>query len=290
MKSAAFRYHRPLQLQDALALLAGQPNARVLAGGQSLMPMLNLRLAAPDDLIDIGRIPVLSGIREKAGAIEIGAMTRQREIEHSALVRARLPLLAQAIEHVGHQQTRNWGTIGGSLCHLDPSAEIPTVALAFDATLVIDSMRGRREVSMAGFARGLMTTDLAPDELLSAVRLQPWPAGHGSGFCEFARRHGDFAVASAAVLLTLDKRGAIERLVLAVGGAAVTPVRLTAAESALRGMQPDAPALRIATDAVAGIDTLDDKFVPAWYRARIAAVMVGKAFNMALANARGQTP
>ena len=290
MKPAAFRYHRPTQLPDALALLAGQPNARVLAGGQSLMPMLNLRLAAPDDLIDIGRIPALAGIREKNGVLEIGAMTRQREIEHSPLIRARLPLLAQAIEYVGHQQTRNWGTIGGSLCHLDPSAEIPNVALALDATLVIDSMRGRRELPMADFARGLMTTDLAADELLTMVRLQAWPAGHGSGFCEFARRHGDFAVASAAVLMTLDRRGLIERVALAIGGAAATPVRLTKVEAALRGRLPDAGAVRLAADAVAGIDTLDDKFVPAWYRARIAAVMVGKAFNAALTNARHSTP
>ena len=182
MKPAPFRYHRPAVLAEALALLAAQPNARVLAGGQSLMPMLNLRLAAPDDLIDIGRIPELAGIREHDGAIEIGAMTRQREVEQSALVRQRLPLLSQAIALVGHQQTRNWGTVGGSLCHLDPSAEIPTVALAFDATLVVQSARGRREVAMRDFAQGLMSTALAADEMLVAVRFapaawhrRPWP-------------------------------------------------------------------------------------------------------------------
>jgi carbon-monoxide dehydrogenase medium subunit len=270
-------------LAEALALLAAQPNARVLAGGQSLMPMLNLRLAAPDDLVDIGRIAELAGIREHDGAIEIGAMTRQREVEHSALVRERLPLLAQAIMLVGHQQTRNWGTVGGSLCHLDPSAEIPTVAMAFDATLLVQSAKGQREVPMRDFAQGLMTTVLAPDEMLVAVRFAPWAAGHASAFVEHSRRHGDFAVASAAVMMARDASGRIARLSLTLGGTAVTPVRLLDVEEALRGRLPDAEALEAACAAVASIDTIDDKFVPAWYRSRIAATMLRRAWSEALA-------
>ena len=285
MKPAPFRYHRPAALAEALALLAAQPNARVLAGGQSLMPMLNLRLAAPDDLIDIGRIPELAGIREHDGAIEIGAMTRQREVEQSTLVRQRLPLLSQAIALVGHQQTRNWGTVGGSLCHLDPSAEIPTVALAFDATLVVQSARGRREVAMRDFAQGLMTTALTADEMLVAVRFAPWDAGHACAFMEHSRRHGDFAVASAAVMMARDGAGRIARLSLTLGGTAVTPVRLLEVESALRGRLPDAEALEAACAAVASIDAIDDKFVPAWYRSRIATTMLRRAWDEAMAKA-----
>ena len=285
MKPAPFRYHRPAALAEALALLAAQPNARVLAGGQSLMPMLNLRLAAPDDLIDIGRIPELAGIRELEGAIEIGAMTRQREVELSTLVRQRLPLLSQAIALVGHQQTRNWGTVGGSLCHLDPSAEIPTVALAFDATLVVQSARGRREVAMRDFAQGLMTTALTADEMLVAVRFAPWEAGHACAFVEHSRRHGDFAVASAAVMMARDGAGRIARLSLTLGGTAVTPVRLLEVESALRGCLPDAKALEAACAAVASIDAIDDKFVPAWYRSRIATTMLRRAWDEAMAKA-----
>ena len=287
MKPAPFRYHRPALLAEALALLAAQPNARVLAGGQSLMPMLNLRLAAPDDLIDIGRIPELAGIREQDGAIEIGAMTRQREVEQSALVRQRLPLLSQAIALVGHQQTRNWGTVGGSLCHLDPSAEIPTVALAFDATLVVKSARGQREVAMRDFAQGLMTTALATDEMLVAVCFAPWEAGHACAFVEHSRRHGDFAVASAAVMMARDAAGRIARLSLTLGGTAVTPVRLSDVEGALLGRLPDAEALEMACAAVAAIDAIDDKFVPAWYRTRIAATMLRRAWGEALAMAGG---
>ena len=283
MKPAPFRYHRPALLADALALLAAQPNARVLAGGQSLMPMLNLRLAAPDDLVDIGRIPELAGIREHDGAIEIGAMTRQREVEQSALVRQRLPLLSQAIALVGHQQTRNWGTVGGSLCHLDPSAEIPTVAMAFDATLLVQSAKGQREVPMRDFAQGLMTTVLASDEMLVAVRFAPWAAGHACAFVEHSRRHGDFAVASAAVMMVRDGAGRIARLSLTLGGTAVTPVRLSNVEEALRGRLPDADALDVACAAVASIDAIDDKFVPAWYRSRIAATMLRRAWHEALA-------
>lgn len=285
MKPAPFRYHRPAALGEALALLAAQPNARVLAGGQSLMPMLNLRLAAPDDLIDIGRIPELAGIREQDGAIEIGAMTRQREVEQSALVRRRLPLLSQAIALVGHQQTRNWGTVGGSLCHLDPSAEIPTVALAFDATLVVQSAKGQREVAMRDFAQGLMTTALAADEMLVAVRFVPWEGGHACAFVEHSRRHGDFAVASAAVMMARDSTGRITRISLTLGGTAVTPVRLSEVESALRGRLPDAAALDMACAAVAAIDAIDDKFVPAWYRSRIATAMLRRAWGEALAMA-----
>jgi carbon-monoxide dehydrogenase medium subunit len=286
MKPSPFIYHRPTTLGHALSLLTEQPNARILAGGQSLMAMLNLRLAAPDHLIDIGRIAELSGIREQDGVIVIGAMTRQRAIEKSALVRDRLPLLTQAIAHVGHQQTRNWGTLGGSLCHLDPSAEMPAVAMAYNATLLLTSVRGTRMVEMRHFAIGMMTSTIEEDEILTAIRFDTWPQKHGAGFSEFARRHGDFAIAAAAALVALDDAGRIARTSLTLAGAASVPLRLTDVEQALAGQLPDAAAIQMAVDAVASVDAMDDPFVPSWYRRRIAAVMLRKAFEAAIFQAQ----
>jgi carbon-monoxide dehydrogenase medium subunit len=282
MKPSPFTYHRPVCLSDALSLLAGRPNARVLAGGQSLMAMLNLRLGNPDDLIDIGRIPELAHIREEDGAVVIGAMTRQRHIEKSPVVRDRLPLLARAIEHVGHQQTRNWGTIGGSLCHLDPSAEIPAVAMAYDATLTVQSARGARRIDMKDFPLGLMTPNIEPDEMLTAIRFETWPRKHGAGFSEFARRHGDFAIAAGASLVCLDAAGRIARISLTLAGVNATPIRLTGTEQALIGHAPDAAAVQSVVDAVASIEAMDDPFIPSWYRGRIAAVVIRRALEAAI--------
>jgi carbon-monoxide dehydrogenase medium subunit len=290
MKPAPFTYHRPASLDAALVLLAEQPNARILAGGQSLMAMLNLRLANPDHLIDVSRIPDLAVIREEDGAVVIGAMTRQRQIEKSALVRERLPLLAEAIAHVGHQQTRNWGTVGGSLCHLDPSAEIPAMAMAYDAVLTVQSVRGVRMIAMKDFALGMMMPDLGAGEMLTSIRFAAWPQAHGVGFSEFARRHGDFAIAAAAVLVALDQSGKITRASLTLAGVADVPLRLSAAEHALIGCAAGADALRIVTDAIAPIDATDDPFVPSWYRKRIAAVVMRKAFETAIFQAEEPRP
>lgn len=190
MKAPAFRYLAPDTLAEALRLLAREQNARVLAGGQSLVAMLNMRFAFPDCLIDINRVAELAYLRESDGGIEIGAMTRQRDVEFSPLVARRLPLWREAILPVGHRQTRNRGTVGGSLCQLDPSAELPTVALAMDAELTAASVRGERRLRMADFFAGYMTPALEADEILTSIRVQPWPAGHGHAFLEFARRCG----------------------------------------------------------------------------------------------------
>ena len=287
MKPPAFAYYSPRTVNEALDLIADKENARLLAGGQSLMPMLNLRLASPDHLIDISRIPELRYIREAADSIEIGAMTLQREIEFSNVVASRLPLLAEAIRCVGHRQTRNRGTVGGSLCHLDPSAELPTVAMALDATLQVRSRRGERELPMHSFPAGLMTPSIESDELLAQVRLKPWPQGHGWAFLEFSRRHGDFAIASIAVLVTANASGQIERASVTLGGMAYAPVRVKSAEQALVGSPGSAEAIEEAAEACHQADALDDPHAPAWYRKRLARTLAGRAITTALKRING---
>ena len=286
MKPPPFDYHRPADLEEALGLLARHDDARVLAGGQSLMPMLNFRVVAPGHLVDLNRIAELAFIRESGDAIAFGAMTRQRSIEFSPIVARRLPLLAEAILQVGHRQTRNRGTIGGSLCHLDPSAELPTVAMAMDAQLVVRSTRGERLVAMADFPDGYMTSCLAPDEALCEIRMRPWPAGHGYTFLEFARRKGDFAIVSVAAMLMLDADGRISRVALALGGVGPAPLRMAQAEKALLGAQPDATTLAAVAADCGGIDALSDPAIPAWYRQHLATVLVGRALTSAVARAR----
>ncbi len=285
MKPAPFRYHAPRTLDEALGLLAGLPNARVLAGGQSLMPMLNMRLAAPDDLIDLNEIEGLAYIREEDDRIAIGAMTRQRELEFSPLIARRLPLMAEAIRQVGHRQTRNRGTLGGSLCQLDPSAELPTVAQACDALLIARSRRGERRIRIADFPAGFMTSSLEPDEVLVEVRFTPWSGRHGTAFVEYARRHGDFAVVSAAAMLALDGEGRIARLSLTLGGVAAAPLRLAAIEQSLLGARPSAETFAAACAAAGSIDALDDPLYPKWYRQRLAVALSKRALGAALERA-----
>jgi len=283
MKAPPFRYHAPRTLEEALSLLASLPGPRLLAGGQSLMPMLNFRLLAPEHVVDLNRVESLSGIREADGEIVFGAMTRQREIEFSPLVEARLPLLAEAIQWVGHRQTRNRGTIGGSLCHLDPSAEQPTVAMAMDATLAIAGPGGRRELPMRDFALDLMTPALDEGEILAEVRIRPWAPGHGWAFLEFARRHGDYAIVAVAVLLELDASARASRVSITLGGVAATPVRVPAAEARLLGSMIDAKAIADAAACCGAVDALGDPQVPAWYRQRLARTLAGRAIPAALA-------
>ncbi len=289
MKPAPFQYHRPAALADALALLATHPDARVLAGGQSLMPMLNLRLATPEHLIDLNRIPELDFVRDEADAIVFGAMTRQRTIEFSPLVAAKLPLLAAAIRWVGHRQTRNRGTLGGSVCHLDPSAELPTIAMALDATLEVRSVRGTRTLAMADFPAGYMTPALEPDEVLASLRFPVWSGRVGSAFTEFARRHGDFAVVSVAAQLALDAAGRVARASITLGGVAMAPTRVPAAEAALAGRAVGDAEIAAAAAACAAIEANNDIHAPAWYRQRLARTLAGRALGAALARARGES-
>jgi aerobic carbon-monoxide dehydrogenase medium subunit len=271
MKPPVFEHHVPRTLGEALQYLKDLTNARVIAGGQSLMPMLNFRVATPDHLVDLNNVEGMAFIREEGDDIVIGAMTAQRTIEFSDIVKRRLPLMAEAILSVGHRQTRNRGTIGGSLCHLDPSAELPLVARAFDASISVASLGKVRSLSMAEFAVDMMTPAIEADEAVTEIRFKPWPKGHGWAFTEYARRKGDFAIVSVAAMVMLDGHGRISRVLLALGGVNAVPIQLKAAEDVLLGERPDEDLFVRATAHCADIDALDDPFAPAWYRKKVAA-------------------
>src|SRR5215510_4521566 len=233
MKPPVFEYHAPASVDEAIALLTRYGGeGKVLAGGQSLMPLLNFRLSRPAAIVDLNGIARLAYIREDNGMIRFGAMTRQRTIEFSPLVRRRLPLLTEATALVGHLPIRSRGTIGGSIAHADPSAEYPAVLTALDGTVVAQSPRGRRTLTAGELFETYLTTRLAADELLVEVRLPAMPAGGGYAFEEFARRHGDFAIVGIAAMIVRDgARCTLARL--ATAGAGPVPMRLREAESML---------------------------------------------------------
>lgn len=287
MKSAPFAYHDPRTLDDLCGLLGRHENAKLLAGGQSLVPMMNMRFVVADHVIDLNRVEGLSHVRENGGAIEIGAMTRQRTLERDPVIARRLPVMVEALRQVGHFQTRARGTLGGSLCHLDPAAELPGIAALYDATLQVAGPRGRREVAMADWSLGYMTPALEADEALAGVTLRPWSGPHGHAFVEFARRHGDFAIAGAGCLLALDARGAIARAAISLIGVATAPVRLIEAEAALRGQPADAKTFKAAAEQARAIDALSDAHVSTAYRQRLAAVLVERALAAAANRAKG---
>lgn len=283
MKPPPFNYHDPATLDEAVELLATLDNARPLAGGQSLMPMLNMRFVMPDHVVDLNRIAELAGISLDGDMLVIGAMTRQRDVEFSELVARRCPMLIEALHNVGHRQTRNRGTIGGSLCHLDPAAELPTVACALDAQVEVVGPRGRRVIAFADFPLGYMTPALEPDELATRVAFPLWDSAAGSAFLEFSRRHGDFAIVSAAAALQLDGEGRIARAALALGGVGETPLRMSEAEAALVGQTASAETLRAASEICRSVEAVGDVYVPASYRRHLAGVMARRALEQALA-------
>jgi carbon-monoxide dehydrogenase medium subunit len=288
MKPPPFAYHDPTTIEEASDLIGRLDNAMPLAGGQSLMPMLNFRVVAPDHLIDLNRVAGLSYIDIKDGAGRFGAMTRQRDIEFSADVAKAFPVLHEALEHVGHRQTRNRGTIGGSLCHLDPSAELVNMAALHDGVLEAASRSGRREIRIADWVSGIMTNALEPGELLTGVTLKAWPARHGYAFEEFARRHGDFAITAVSCLLTLDRNGAINRAALCVSGMGPAPVRVVEAERQLVGAKPGHEAFRAAAIAAQALEAMSDAYVTAAYRKHLARVLAYRALERAAARAGGQ--
>ena len=285
MKPAPFLYHRPESVSEAIDLLYRLEDAKPLAGGQSLMPMMNFRYVTPANVVDLNRIAELSGITEDDGTVVIGAMTRQREIKESALVAARCPLLADALHHVGHVQTRNRGTLGGSLAHLDPAAELPGVLLAHDAVLEVEGKEGARSIPMSQWTLGYMTPALDEGELLVRIRVPVRPAGHGYGFSEVARRHGDFAMAGAAVLAQMDGE-LVKCCAMALVGVDDGPVRLETAEALLAGNPPTPDRLDAAARTALDVPGIEDVHASAAYRRKIAAVVARRALDRALARAR----
>lgn len=286
MKAPPFQYHRPQTREELGALLARLDNAKILAGGQSLMPMMNLRVIAPDHLIDINRIANLAGIREAVDGIEIGAMTRQADVLASDLVKSRLPLLTRALEHVGHIQTRARGTIGGSCCHLDPSAEQPAMCAALDAEFVVVGPGRRRVIPAGEWFEGLLQSALGEQEFLEAIRFKPWADGHGYGFAEYARRHGDFAIGGAAALLEAGRDGRITRAALLSFGVEAAPKRLSEAEGTLIGQHVDGLDIKPVVAAANALDAMEDVHVTADYRRHLAGVLIRRALNEACTTMR----
>jgi len=281
MKPAPFVYHDPRSLHEAAGMLASLENARVLAGGQSLMPMMNFRYVMPDHLIDLNKVGELAYLRFDAAALHIGAMTRQRELEFSAEVGQHCPLLHEALAHVGHRQTRNRGTIGGSLCHLDPSAELVNVTALLGGTLHAASQRGTRDIPFAEFAAAYMTTSLEADELLAGITLPLPDRRHGYAFVEFARRHGDFAIVACSALLGLDRNGDITQAALALSGLGPAPVRPALVERALIGQKPAGAAFKAAAAEAAKLEATADAYVTAAYRQHLARVLTFRALEQA---------
>jgi carbon-monoxide dehydrogenase medium subunit len=277
MKPPAFSYHDPRNLADVVGLLGSLDNAKLLAGGQSLMPMLNMRYVLPDHVIDLNRVDGLDYIRETDGALEIGAMTRQRDIEFSDLVRRRCPLMHEAIVQVGHRQTRNRGTLGGSLCHLDPAAELVAVAAALDAKVTVAGKNGARSIDFAAFPVAYMTPALEPDELLTGASFPCWSKRHGYAFAEFSRRHGDFAIVSAAALIEEDDSGKVTRAAVTLGGLGAAPVRASEVERALIGEKIEDKMLREICEPLRKLDAVDDIHAPSAYRQQLATVLPRRA-------------
>ena len=287
MRPAPFDYVAPRTVEEALDLLARHGDeAKLLAGGQSLVPMMNMRLVRPAVVADLNRVAALGAVHEDAGGLRLGALVRQHALERDGRVARAAPLLAEAAPLIGHLQTRARGTVGGSLVHADPAAELPACMIALDAVLHLRSARAARTCRADDFFRGLLTTALAPDELLAEVEL-PGPAAPrtGHGFAEVARRHGDFALVGACAVLALDAGGVCRAARLVIFGAGDRP-HLARAGAALIGERPAAARVADVGRAGAGeIDARDDLHATAGYRRHVAAGLAARALGQAAARA-----
>ena len=287
MKPAPFVYHDPRSLAAALHLLASVENAKLLAGGQSLAPMLNFRYLLPEHVIDLNRVDELAGIRVEGRRISVGAMTRQRALERDQRLAELCPVVREALAEVGHFQTRNRGTLGGSLAHLDPAAELPGVLALYDGELEISSSRGRRTVKIADWSRGFMTPDLESDEILTAASWEAWDGRQGHAFLELARRRGDFAIVGVGCLLALDSRDAVARVAIVLVGVAYGPVRASAVEQLLVGRTIDDATLQAAAAEARRIEAKSDLFASGAYRQRVGGALTARALALAFERARG---
>ncbi len=289
MKPAPFEYHAPQTLADATELL-GQlgDEAKLLAGGQSLIPMLALRLAMFEHLVDLGRIAELRGIERRNGSLWIGAGTTEAAVGYSPEVLAAVPLLGRATPFIGHFQIRNRGTIGGSIAHADPAAEYPAVALTLEAQLEVLSSRGRRTMPASEFFTGLWTTELEADEILTGVTFPLWSGRCGFAIEEIARRHGDFAIAGATVALELDGDDRIRRCAIGLIGVGSTPERARGAEAEVVGQSlRDVDPVELGHLAMSTLDSIpSDLHGSSDYRRRVGAVMVSRAWLAAGEEAR----
>lgn len=289
MKPAPFKYHDPQSLSELVDLTSTLEDAKILAGGQSLMPMMNMRFVTPEDIIDINKIEELNFIELSDYAINIGAMTVQRELLSSSTIRTIAPILNEALAYVGHFQTRNRGTIGGSLCHLDPAAELPALASLYDAQMVVHNKDGQRVIPFDEWSFAYMMPCLAPEDVLVSLSFPKWKLNHGYSFVEFARRHGDFAICAAGVLIELDKNDKISRVAITIAGADVKPIRLKAFELDIIGQKVNDDLIRSAVEEVKKIETMSDAYYSSLYRKRLAGTLVERALRKALERVGGPT-
>jgi carbon-monoxide dehydrogenase medium subunit len=290
MKPAPFDYFSPATVEEALALLDEHGgDAKPLAGGQSLIPAMNFRLARPAVLVDLNRIAELAYVRAAPGGVAIGAMTRQRAVERSDDVARAAPLLAEAMPSIAHPQIRNRGTMGGSIAHADPSAELPAVMLALDARFRAKSATAERSIPAGEFFKGMLETALAPGELLVEIAVPQLPARSGTAFLEMARRHGDYALVGVAVVVTLDPRGRCKEAKLSLLSVGDGPVLATEAGKVLAGQSPSEDLLRAAGDAAAtrDVDPPSDIHASAAYRRQLVAVLTRRALARAFERAGG---
>lgn len=284
MKPSRFRYFLARGVDEAAELLAAQgEEARVLAGGQSLMPLMNLRLARPSALIDLNEIHALAYVRPWDGGLALGAMTRDADLEQDALAIERLPLLIEAARHVGHPAIRNRSTVGGSIAHADPAAELPAVMLALDAEMEVQSASGSRTIAARDFYRGPFQTSMRHGEILTEVRVPGMPSRSGSAFLEFARREGDYALAGVAAVVALDEDGTIASARLGLCSVGQTPVRASAAEALLKGKRPERDVWQAAAEAVVSAlnEPPSDIHGSADYRRHLAGVLTQRALVLA---------
>ncbi len=289
MYPASFDYHTPGSVQEAISLLGKLgDDAKLLAGGHSLIPMMKLRLAQPKHLIDLRKVPGLAGIREDGGSIAIGAMTTHWQVESSKLLQARIPVVSDAAGMIGDPQVRNLGTIGGSLAHADPAADMPAVMIALGAEFVIEGARGRRTVKVDDFFKGLMMTAVGPDEILAEIRVPVPPAGSGAAYLKFPHPASRFAVVGVCAALTVDGKGICTKAGVGVTGAGTRAMRAKGVEAGLAGKALDQAAIEAAAAKAAdGVDVQADLQGSAEYKAHLLRVHARRAIEAALGRAKG---
>jgi carbon-monoxide dehydrogenase medium subunit len=290
MIPAAFDYHAPTSIGEAAALLARLgSDARVLSGGQSLIPLMKLRLASPRHLVDINGIPDLAYIREADGALRVGALTRESDLEESELIRQRYPILHDTSRVVADPVVRNLATVGGNLAHADPANDHPATMLALGAEIVAQGPKGERRLPIASFFTGPFATALRPDELLVEIRVPVPPPRSGGAYLKLERKVGDFATAAVAVQLTLGPDGVCQRVGIGLTNVGLTPIKATQAEAALTGQQPDAGAVKRAAERAAeAAQPSADLRGPVEYKKDLVRVLTGRAIRRALERAGGR--
>ena len=289
MYPAQFDYHTPSSIQEAISLLTRlKDDAKLLAGGHSLVPMMKLRLAQPKHLIDLRKVPGLSGIKEQGGAIAIGALTTHYQVESSALLKQKCPILPEAAAQIGDPQVRNMGTIGGSVAHADPAADYPAAVVALGAELVAEGPKGRRPIKADDFFKGLLTTAIQPDEILVEIRFPSWPAGTGMSYMKFPHPASRFAVVGVAAVVTVDGKGACSKAGVGITGAGTKAVRAKGVEAALAGKTLDAATIQAAAEKAAdGVDVQDDPLQGSVeYKTHLLKVYCRRALEAALARAK----